>query len=71
MAIASLYDFADDNTLSVFATTVLRLIKISEPESEVAIDWFKKNMMVVNPDKFKAIILEKRKIIMICHLQNV
>ena len=53
--------FADDNTLSAFATTVLRLIKILESKSEVVIDWFKKNMMVVNPDKFQPIILDKRK----------
>ena len=61
MALASLYNFADDNTLSVFATTVSRLIKILESESEVVIDWFKKNKMVVNPDKCQAIILDKQK----------
>ena len=49
MALASLYNFADDNTL------------ILESESEIVIDWFKKNKMVVNPDKFQAIILDKRK----------
>ena len=61
MALASLYNFADDNTVSAFATTVSRLIKILESESEVVIDWFSKNKMVVNPDKFQAIILDKRK----------
>ena len=59
--LASLYNFADDNTLSAFATTVSELIKILESESEVVIDWFKINKMVVNPDKFQAIILDKRK----------
>ena len=61
MVLASLYNFADDNTLSAFATTVSELIKILESESEVVIDWFKINKMVVNPDKFQAIILDKRK----------
>ena len=61
MALASLYDFIDDNTLSVFATTFSRLIKIFESEHEVVIDWFKKNRMVVNPDKFQTIILDKPK----------
>ena len=61
MALASIYNFADDNTLSAFATTVSRLIKILESESEVVIDWFKKNKMVVNRDTFQAIILDKRK----------
>ena len=42
VALASLYNFADDNTLSAFATTVSRLIKILESESEVAIDWISK-----------------------------
>ena len=61
MALASLYNFADDNTLSAFATTVSTLIKILESGSEVVIDWLKKNKMVVNPDKFQAIIFDKRK----------
>ena len=61
VVLASLYNFADDNTLSAFATPVSRLIKISESESEVVIDWSKKNKMAVNPDKFQAIILDKRK----------
>ena len=59
MVLASLYNFADDNTLSAFATIVSELIKILESESEVVIDWFKINKMVVNPDKFQAIIFDK------------
>ena len=61
VAVASLYNFADDNTLSAFATTVSRLIKMLESEPEAVIDWFKKSKMVVNLDKFQAIILDKRK----------
>ena len=53
MAQAFLYKFAGDNTLSTFATTISRLIKILESESEVVIDWFK--------NWFQAIILDKRK----------
>ena len=37
------------------------LIRILKSESAVVIDWFKINKMVVNPDKFQAIILDKRK----------
>ena len=59
--VASLYNFADVNILSAFATTVSRLIKILESESSVVVDWFKKNKMVVNPEKFQAIILDKGK----------
>ena len=60
VVLASLHNFADDNALSAFATTVSELIK-TESESEVVIDWFKINTMVVNPDRFQAIILDKHK----------
>ena len=33
------------------------MIKILEKESKFAIDWFKMNEMIVNPDKFQAMIL--------------
>ena len=46
---------------SAFADTVSGLTKILESESEVVIDWFKKNKMVVYSDKFQVIILGKRK----------
>ena len=39
----------------------IELIRILKSESAVVIDWFKINKMVVNPDKFQAIILDKRK----------
>ena len=61
VVLPSLYNSANDNTLSAFATTVSILIKILEPKSEVVIDWFKKNKMVVNSDKFQVITLDKRK----------
>ena len=59
MALASIYNVADSNTLPAFTTTVSKLIKILGSESEVAIDLFNKSKMVVNPDKFQAIILDK------------
>ena len=61
VTLASLYNFADDNTLSAFATIGSELIAMLEPESEVALDWSKKYKMVVNSDKFQAVILDKRK----------
>ena len=61
VVLASLHNFSDVNTLSGFTTTVSRLVKILEAESEVVIDRFKKNKMVVNPDEFQAITLDKRK----------
>ena len=61
VTLASLYNFADDNTLSAFPTIGSELIAMLEPESEVVLDWSKKYKMVVNSDKFQAVILDKRK----------
>ena len=36
------------------------LIKILEKESETAVEWFNQNKIIVNPDKFQAMLLEKR-----------
>ena len=59
--IASMHNFADDNTLSSWGETLPKLIGTLESESNIAIDWFTKNEMIINPDKFQAIILDKRK----------
>ena len=57
----SLQNFANDNTLSAFAETVLEMIDVLQSGSEIIIDWFKNNKTIVNPDKFQAILLDKRK----------
>ena len=46
-------------TLFKFARTVKNL-SILESESNCAINWFRDNSMIVNPDKFQAILLGKR-----------
>ena len=56
---ASLHNFADDNTLSAFASSIQELISILENDSEIAIKWFKENGMSVNPEKFHGIILNR------------
>ena len=56
----SVRNFADQNTLSAFAENVSKLINILQSESEVITDWFKKNQMTVNPDKFQVIIKDKK-----------
>ena len=53
------HNFADDNTLSTSADSLDILIKKLETDSDVAIKWFGKNHMIANPDKFKAIIIQK------------
>ena len=57
-----LHNSTDDNILSVFAETILELINILQSGSEIAMDWFKNNKMIVNSDKFQVILLDKRKI---------
>ena len=59
--VASAHNFADDNTLASFTKTIENLISILESESEIAINWFKNNHMIVNPGKFQAIIVDKHK----------
>ena len=54
-----MHNFADDNTLSIWGEVVSKLIDTLESESEIAINWFTKNEMIINPDKFQAIILDK------------
>ena len=55
---ASVHNFADDNMLSSFAKYVTLLMEILMAESPNAIKWFSENKMIVNPDKFKSIIIQ-------------
>ena len=55
----SLNNFADDNTLDFHASSLSELKINLETDSQKAIDWFGRNHMIANPDKFKAIIIEK------------
>ena len=57
----SLLNFDDDNIISPLVETILELINILQSGSEIVINWFKSNKMIVNPDKFQAILLDKRK----------
>ena len=57
----TVHNFADDNTISSFAKTFAKLKEILESESECAIEWFTRNGMLVNPDKFKAFVTDKER----------
>ena len=39
----------------------LIIAKLPACQSNIAIDWFTKNEMTINPDKFHAIILDRKK----------
>ena len=57
---SSLYNYADDNTLSFSSPDYDILISTLEAESQVLIDWFKDNKMQANPDKFQVLAVGKK-----------
>ena len=52
-----LANFGDGNTIYAEEIGINELIKLLEKESKPAIDWFKTNDTIVNPDKFQAMVL--------------
>ena len=56
---SNLFNFAGDNTISAFSETFEGLVSILQTETEKSLDWMENNDMIVNPDKFDAIILTK------------
>ena len=57
---AELHNFADDNTISCAENTLTKLIENLEQESHTAITWFRENSMIVNPDKFQSILIDRK-----------
>ena len=55
----SVHNFADDNTLASFASTLKELLPILESKCEAAINWLHNNKMIVNRDKFQVIPPDK------------
>ena len=64
---SDLHNFADDNTIAVTYKNLNDVLRILEKESESVVDWFRKNNMIANPDKFQAIIMNKRRENQITH----
>ena len=54
-----LLNFANGNTIRAAEKTIENLISTLEEESQAAIEWFKMNEMIVNPDKCQAIIIKR------------
>ena len=50
---------ADNNTISSISKEKEALLTTLEKESEKAVDWFRRNDMIVNPEKFQSMILER------------
>ena len=58
---ATVHKFANANTPSSIAKTFDKLKEILESESEYAIEWFTRNDRFANPDKFKAFVIDKKR----------
>ena len=54
-------NFVDDISLNNIAKTIDSLKHTLESECKVAIKWFLENKMIVNPDKYQAMVLDKRR----------
>ena len=55
-----LHNAADNNTITAVCDQLPDLIKMLEAEGKLSVGWFRKNEMVVNSDKFQAIILNRK-----------
>ena len=58
---AKLANFADNNTIYANNPEMEMLLDFLENESETAIKWFKQNGIIVNVDKFQAMVLGRYK----------
>ena len=58
---ATLYNYADDNTLAYFSKNVRDLVNTLQKETGIALSWLEQNEMIANPKQFQAIILRKNK----------
>ena len=64
---SDLHNFADDSIIAVTCKNLNDLLRTLEKESESAVDWFKKSNIIANPDRFQAIIMNKRRENQITH----
>ena len=53
-------NFVNDNTITATCNTLAELLKTLKQETQSGVSWFKQNQMIVNADKLKAMILNKK-----------
>ena len=58
---ATLYNYADDNTLFYFSRNMCDLENTSQKETGIALSWLERNEMIAKIEKCHAIILWKNK----------
>ncbi len=56
--LCDLVNYADDNTLSIIASTIELVLATLKQNTENAVKWFIINFMQVNPSKFKCMFLK-------------
>ena len=56
----SLYNYADDNSISKSAPTIDELVIDLKHDSKIAVDWFHDNGMQANPSKFQFMIASSK-----------
>ena len=57
---STIYNYADDNTLSYADHDLKNVISKLESDSQKMLDWFANNLMQANPDKFQALAIGKK-----------
>ena len=57
---SDLHNFADGNTISCVSSSLNEIISEFEKEGNIATQWFRDNSMIVNPEKFQAIIIDRK-----------
>ena len=57
---SDLHSFADDNTISCVSSSLNGLISGLEKEGNIATQWFRDNSMIIDPEKFHAIIIDRK-----------
>ena len=53
------YHFANDNTISSILKEKEALLTTLEKDSQKAVDWFRLNDIIVNPEKFQSMISQR------------
>ena len=57
---SDLHNFADDNTISCVSSSLNELTSALENGGNIATQWFRDNSVIVNPEKFQAIIIDRK-----------
>ena len=68
---ADLVNYADDNTICSEQPTKQHVVEVLRAESNLAIEWFTRNLMLANPQKFQALFLNYKEKNLTFDLDNV